>query len=156
MACSLIAIITNHSCGKLLAVQFEFIGACFPLVDISIDHVALGESYASLGIDEHHRVRPATARGTRLHLGCIINLPACHPSFPRVLTLFFFFPEHIIITWARQKSPWQVQTGVFSRFFCHCTALIPCWTCSSWHTNLLIAEYGKSFNSVQSAPFRKK
>lgn len=62
MACSLIAVITNHSCGKLLTVQFEFIGACFPLVDISIDHVALGERNVSLGIDEHHRVRPATAQ----------------------------------------------------------------------------------------------
>lgn len=44
MACRVIAIVTNHSGGKLLSVQFEFIGACFPLVDICIDHVALRES----------------------------------------------------------------------------------------------------------------
>lgn len=69
MACSLIAIITNHSCGKLLTVQFEFIGARFPLVDISIDHVALGESYASLGIDEHDCVCPATVQGHRVTPG---------------------------------------------------------------------------------------
>lgn len=62
MACSLTAIITNHSCGKLLTVQFEFIGACFPLVDVSIDHVALGESNTSLGIHEHNCVCPATAQ----------------------------------------------------------------------------------------------
>lgn len=44
MACSLIAVITNHSDGKLLSVQFEFVAVCFPLVDICIDQVALCES----------------------------------------------------------------------------------------------------------------
>lgn len=60
MACSVIAIITNHSCGKLLTVQLEFIGACFPLVDIGIDHVALGESNVSLGVDKNDCVRPCS------------------------------------------------------------------------------------------------
>lgn len=46
-ACSLIAFITMHSNAKLLRVQFEFIGACFPLADICIDQVALCESNMS-------------------------------------------------------------------------------------------------------------
>lgn len=72
MACCLIAIITNHSCGKLLTVQFEFIGACLPLVDIGIDHVALGESNAPLGIDEHHRVRPCSITRAANAQSCVL------------------------------------------------------------------------------------
>lgn len=59
-ACSLIAFITMHSNAKLLRVQFEFIGACFPLADICIDQVALCESNMSFCINENNRVSPET------------------------------------------------------------------------------------------------
>lgn len=62
MACSLIAVITDHSNGKL-SVQLEFIGACFPLVVFYTDHVALCESNPSFGIYEKDRVSPETTEG---------------------------------------------------------------------------------------------
>lgn len=44
----------------MLHVQFEFIGACFPLADVCIDQVALCESNVSFWINENNRVSPET------------------------------------------------------------------------------------------------
>lgn len=151
MVCSLIAIITNHSCGKLLTVQFEFIGACFPLVDISIDHVALGESYVSLGIDEHDRVRPTTAQGYTWAPS--EKPPACHPSSPNVLTRF------LSLSTSSSREHGRNHPGKLKWAFSVGSSVTPLpWFLAALavaDTNLLIAEYGKSLNLLQSAPFRK-
>lgn len=56
-----------HSNGKLLHVQFEFIGACFPLADILVDHGALCESNVPFCVNEKDRVCPETAQRQKKH-----------------------------------------------------------------------------------------
>lgn len=50
---SLFLFLVTHSNGKLLNLQLELIGACFPLVDIRIQHRAFGEADVSFCIDEN-------------------------------------------------------------------------------------------------------
>lgn len=65
-ACSLVCLFWPPiRMGELLSLQFELIGARFPLVDVSIQHGALGERDLSCRIDEDDGVRPGTKKGSR-------------------------------------------------------------------------------------------